>query len=269
MFGRSRKHVLDWVSMDQVDFLESLNDILEPTDVRVTPEDRWMPRGFSESEEARIGDLDNGWIAPEIRNAIADWWLIHRERANTPNWDLLATCRVGDRRGLVMVEAKAHRNELKCAGKSLGANASQKSRENHSRIGAAIQEARYGLNSVPWSGFQITRDSNYQLANRIAFGWKLATLGVPTVLVYLGFLGDTGIPDTERPFMSADEWISAMTEYANNVLPDDYVKLAIEDQAIVLCGGVSFTFVVRSRFIASPTVCRHRTTIDPSAGRSG
>lgn len=253
MFRRSRKHVLDWVSMEQGDFLGSLNDIIETTGARVTAQDRWMPRGLSHSEEARLDDLDDGWLAPEVRHEIAGWWLVHPERANTPNWDLLATCSFGNRLGLVLVEAKAHGNELKLDGKSLRADASLNSRENHAQIGAAIEEARQGLNTPAWNGFQITRDSHYQLANRMAFAWKLASLGVPTVLMYLGFVGDTGIPSAERPFMSEDEWTTAISAYAKGVLPDDYVSLALRDQAAMLFGGVPFAFVIRSRPILSPT----------------
>lgn len=63
-------------------------------------------------------------------------------------------------------------------GKPLAPKASPASRENHLRIGVAIQEVRQGLNASTWSGFEITRDSHYHLATRIAFAWKRVTMGV-------------------------------------------------------------------------------------------
>ena len=33
----------------------------------------------------------------------------------------------------------------------------------------------------------ISHESHYQLANRLAFACKITSLGIPTVLVYLGF----------------------------------------------------------------------------------
>lgn len=53
---------------------------------------------------------------------------------------------------------------------------------------------------------QISHASHYQLSNRIAFAWKLASLGVPTVIVYLGFLSDTGIRDVGTPLDTDQQW---------------------------------------------------------------
>ena len=129
-YRRSGKHALDWLHAGEVEFLLSLNALVETTGVRVTPDDLRMPRGFSEPEEARLDDLDERWLCAEYREAIANWWLAHAQGANTPNWDLLSTCTYGNRRGLVLVEAKAHANELKTEGKSLNRNASQNSKDN-------------------------------------------------------------------------------------------------------------------------------------------
>ena len=245
-YRRSRKHVLDWLQEDKDEFLASLNGSIELTGARVTADDLWMPGGYSQPREARLDDLDDRWLPPDVRDAIAEWWLVHQERANTPNWDLLATCSFSDRRGLVLVEAKAHRNELKTAGKALKSKPSDKSKENNTQIGAAIREACDGVN-VQWPGFSISRDSHYQLSNRMAFGWKLASLGVPTVLLYLGFIGDTGIPEAEGPFMSTNDWDNAMCEYAKGILPEDFVTLGIRDQGNVEVNGTPFAFLIRSR----------------------
>jgi hypothetical protein len=37
----------------------------------------------------------------------------------------------------------------------------------------------------------LTADSHYQLANRLASAYKVASAGIPVVLLYLGFTGDT------------------------------------------------------------------------------
>jgi hypothetical protein len=36
---------------------------------------------------------------------------------------------------------------------------------------------------------------HYRFANRLAFAWKTASEGMPTILLYLGFTGDDGISD--------------------------------------------------------------------------
>jgi hypothetical protein len=63
---------------------------------------------------------------------------------------------------------------------------------------------------------RISRDNVYQLSNRVAFAWKLATLGIPSVLVYLGFIGDKGM---EGGFASPADWNALFEERANVVFP--------------------------------------------------
>ena len=58
---------------------------------------------------------------------------------------------------------------------------------NHNQIGDAIQQANHGLEPL-LPGWDLSRDSHYQLSNRFAWSWKIASMGVPVVLVYLGFL---------------------------------------------------------------------------------
>ena len=89
---------------------------------------------------------------------------------------------------------------------------------HHSRIGAAIEEAARGWRELD-DGVAISRDSHYQLANRLAFTWKLAQLGVPVVLVYLGFTGDDGIAEAGKPFRDDADWQVAFGEYVDGVVP--------------------------------------------------
>ena len=116
-----------------------------------------------------------------------------RERANTPNWDIVSTCQVDGRQGLVVVEAKAHRGELHRDGKDPGNS------ENDKCISAAVAAANDALGGAA-AGWSLCTDTHYQLCNRFAWAWKVASLGVPVVLVYLGFLdademGDGALPD--------------------------------------------------------------------------
>jgi hypothetical protein len=47
-------------------------------------------------------------------------------------------------------------------------------------------------------GWTLSRDSHYQLTNRFAWAWKLASMGVPVVLGYLGFQGAAEMKDREN-----------------------------------------------------------------------
>jgi hypothetical protein len=238
-FRGSRKHMLDW--LDSPTFRAELNELLSPSGAVVEPADVWAPFGSSQPEEARLETFGPRYL-PEFSQwqKVRDWWLKHHRGANTPNWDLVATCSLGGRRGLVLLEAKANKAELKPEGKSLGLEASQRSKDNHEHIGAAIEAARAAL--LPrWPTLAISRDAHYQLSNRIAFAWRLASLGLPTVLVCLGFIGDAGMRDVGEPFASDKDWTEAFWKQAEGILPKGMCEQAMD------CGAAPFWFLLRAR----------------------
>ena len=61
-------------------------------------------------------------------------------------------------------------------------------------------EADHALNGV-LPGWSLSRDSHYQLANRFAWAWKLADMGLPTILIYLGFLNAAEMKDQGHHFI--------------------------------------------------------------------
>jgi hypothetical protein len=146
----------------------------------VTAEDRWAPRGFLEPNEAKLGESPRFLPEPD-RAALTRWWLARPGNANTPNWDLVSTCLVKERTGLVLIEAKAHEAEL--ADDRCGAT----NQENLQQIERALGEATVGWNALA-PGFALSATSHYQLSNRFAVAWRLAKMGIPVVLLYLGFL---------------------------------------------------------------------------------
>ena len=165
--------------------------------------------------------------------------------ANRPNWKLLTSCKIGGKKGLVLVEAKANCAELKYEGKGEPEN-TKNSRENHKKIDEAIKEARKALDkAVP--GVRISLKSHYQLANRVAYTWKLASLGIPTVLVYLGFFMDKGIVDVGEPFKDESHWIWVMRDYIKGVIPEEFLERPID------CGQASMWMIIRSREIQKPS----------------
>jgi hypothetical protein len=111
---------------------------------------------------------------------------------------------------------------------------------NHERIGLAINEACVALRQAS-PAVAISRDAHYQLSNRVAFAWKLASLGVPTVLVYLGFFGDTGIVDAGVPFDSDAHWQACFWEHAASIVPADLFERRLD------CGAAPAWLLVRGR----------------------
>ncbi len=241
----SRKHVLDWTG--SASFLDEFSALLSPVPVSFSADAHFMPRGESAPDEARLERFGPELIPDSgVWTELEDWWLCHKGGANTPNWDIAAGCLLEGVPGIVLVEAKANWPELGVGGKSLSSDASERSRENHERIGTAIDEASRGWQMID-PRVSITRDTHYQLANRLAFTWKLATLGIPTVLLYLGFTGDVGIADAGAPFLDDADWQRAFGEYSASAWPSDLLGRRVD------IGGTPVWVISTSRPVIEPS----------------
>jgi hypothetical protein len=238
MFRGSRKHVLDWT--DRPEFCIELLELVAPVPCRISAKSRWMPRGHRSPYEAQLETFGPTNL-PELQiwPALANWWLTNQPGANPPKWDIAATCEIGGSAGLILVEAKAHEDELDDVGELIKVNASRASVEHHSQIGSAIEEACQALRKIS-DRTAISRDSHYQLSNSVAFAWKLASLGVPMVLVYLGFYRDEGIT---APFKNEAHWYECFTKHADPVVPIDLFEKKIQ------CGTAPMWLLCRSRQI--------------------
>ena len=171
----------------------------------------WMPRGFCEAEEAKLGE-SLPFLSGRDRAAITDWWLARPGRANTPNWDLVSQCRVGEKPGLILIEAKAHEGEL--GDDRCGAT----NKANAQRIKEALVEANERLNAL-LPGFNLSADTHYQLSNRFAFAWKVAQMGTPVVLIFLGFLDAHEMELPYRLLRSLEQWRECVLSKSKETVP--------------------------------------------------
>ena len=231
---------------------DCLTRLVDLTDIRVEAA-HLMPRGLpirtpdggwdtTPTREARV-DRDPGFLSAEQREAVRAWWLAVPKNANTPNWDIACTCTICGKPGLLFVEAKAHASELHAAGKK--EPSSSNGRLNHRRIGCAIAQANAGLDAA-LPGWALSRDSHYQLANRFAWAWKIASLGVPVVLVWLGFLQADEMSDQGTPFGDAKQWIARVINHSQGCVP-----AAVWDQCLDI-GGTPLIPLIRSKRIDLP-----------------
>ena len=200
---------------------ERLISIVEPW-ASVTATDQWMPDGFANTAEPQL-HLPTPLLSEDKRQALGHWWLPHdRQTARTPNFDLASTCTLGGVAGLILVEAKGHDTELnkEAAGRRLNSDASEGRRASHQTIGIAIEEARCGLSHATASPWSISRDTHYQMCNRFAWAWKLADLGIPVILVYLGFLRADEMKDRGAPFSDPSGWETLVRAHSAKLFPD-------------------------------------------------
>ena len=195
--------------------------------VLVSPSDRWMPFG---KPVQRNGEWDatpsrevvlsktNSLVPLSIQHQLRNWWLKTPKMANAPNWDFASTCKINDKAGLLLIEAKAHTNEMSTEGKSHPTT--RNGELNHERIGWAIEQAAAALHLRTGKRWDISRDHHYQLSNRFAWSWKLVTLGIPVVLVYLGFLNAQDMADKGPLFHCEGDWARVLKEHSRGVVDD-------------------------------------------------
>lgn len=202
-----------------------LTRLVNLPDVVVSPSDTWMPHGKPvcrggswDPSPAREVELDkpNELVCREVQLQLRRWWLEVPGRgrgARTLNWDIASTCRIMNKSGLLLIEAKAHSKELDAGGKPLASDASPNSIRNHERIRLAIDEAAAEFERATGKRWNISRDHHYQLSNRFAWSWKLVSLGIPVVLLYLGFLNAQDMAADGTLFSSAAEWDSTLKRH--------------------------------------------------------
>ena len=218
-------------------------------EVVVSANDNWIPYGkpvkgddgkwdTEPADEAQFGNprKPNQLVKPEIQRRLTDWWFaVKRGRMTTPNWDIASTCTVQGNPGLLLVEAKAHAKELQEQDRC-----GSKNQENRERIRQAIAQASTGLESASGNPWNLSRDSRYQLSNRFAWSWKLASLGIPVVLVYLGFLNAQDIADRGPLFQTPDDWEQTIRGHCQGVVDNNcWGKMLDID-------GVPFTPLIRT-----------------------
>ena len=210
--SKPRCHILTHGPQDRV--ANVLSALASPF-ASVSVDDCWMPVGFDEVLEAELNKAPR-LLSTEVRAQLGSWWLpADRQSATTPNFDISSTCKVGGVPGLLLVEAKAHVQELtkEEAGRALGTDAFVHRKASHGTIGHAIAEAADGLALAMSARCRISRDAHYQMSNRFAWAWKLTQLDVPVVLVYLGFLGAEEMADISAPFAESSDWLQRVKSH--------------------------------------------------------
>ena len=131
----------------KVEVADRLTDLVGlPNEVVITCKDLWRPFGKADVREAQLDDKSTSILLCSPRKKLRDWWLVKGK--SQQSWDIASTCTIRGKKGLLLVEAKAHRNE-------------EMSRSDEwqyrKQIASAIAEAATGLHSI--TGRYITRPS--------------------------------------------------------------------------------------------------------------
>lgn len=234
-FKGSQRAILELISSENCN--NELEGIIQLSNFKFSNDDLFMPKSKENFKEAELKDFlkDTDW--PELANQIKDWWLeVVKPNTRSPNWDFVSTCSINGKKGLLLVEAKAHWNEVKENDKCGSTNG-----ENRNKIQNAINNAKKDINEkISPRNIAISRDKCYQISNRIAHAWWLANQGVPVILLYLGFLNCQEMSDSGKVFENDSDWQKCFKDYAAKVGVDFLIDKEIN------CGKSQFKLICRS-----------------------
>lgn len=176
---------------------------------------RYYPQDDIGIGEYRFSDK-NGLVDSALRRKLIKWWLDIDKETNRqiPNWDFACDAIINGKKGLMLVEAKSYREEL--IHHDPWTVVSEHSKH---AISTAIMEANDDLNKIH-KGFNLNWVSHYQLSNRFAWSWKLASEGIPVVLIYMGFLNCEEMTAEGRSILrTKEDWSKLFRDDLNHVIP--------------------------------------------------
>lgn len=212
----SQQRCLLLTSMGATELQESLihiigQETIDKLKIKFTDDFDYFPKGLANPREIEL-DKEKIPIDGSIDycTKLNKWWL--KKSAKTPVWDLVCKAEIEGLPGLILVEAKAHNNELY---KEKDKTGSEKGSANYNRIEEALKlvNTRYKYNLSP--------DTHYQLSNRIAWSIKLASLGIPVVLIYLGCINTeemlSSINKNDPLIKGSKDWKELVENYSGEV----------------------------------------------------
>ena len=150
---------------------EQLTGVVCRPELSISPADRWQTGGKCDVGEAQLDKASWGGtalLAEPIRRRLREWWLAEGAgRSRTPNWDITSTCKISGRKGLLLVEAKAHSKELS-KGDRCGVSPA-----NRKRIGGALVEANGGLGELTGGSWRLSADRRRRSCRPLSCGcWR-------------------------------------------------------------------------------------------------
>lgn len=238
----SSHQLLQWMHKERDVFVRDLNNLINIPEVKITANNWWRPDctidGSIYPEEITTEGIPDKILSLYYKKKIKnDWWLKYHQGAKTPEWDFIGNANIGGAKGLIIIEAKSHKEEIPKLDKC-------RSGKNREHIHQAIEEVNNNLSkNYKDFNFNLSIDNHYQLSNRIVYAWKFATLGIPVVLIYLGFINDNEMKDVGKPFNSSEDWNEFIKCYIKDIFPVELLGKKI------VCGKGYFYFLISSKEI--------------------
>lgn len=224
------------------DFINIINGLFEKNEVIITSDDISIPNSQIPNKEVTLSSFLRQNFDPKKADAVTNWWI--KKGSATPKWDLISTCKIDGKRGILLVEAKAHKGELKKDKQKISKKPSDGTVANLEHIITAIAEANTKIENEI-SGICLSTENCYQFSNRVAHAWWLANQGIPVVLMYLGFLNVDDLNEDNKKnkyklFASPEDWKTCFINHTKIVGANELIDKTVD------CGKGTFVTICRS-----------------------
>ena len=220
-FHLSRKLLIKFLG--DPDYIINMNALLSQVNASVSTDDIRIPDPPNNTNEGDFTSLPE-FVHPFLSNDKSSiWWKNALKNYSPYCWDLVSTCTVNGKKGLLLVEAKAKKGELITA-----ANL-QVPDENLERSYLVANKDLSKISPDAKLSSIICR----QMSNHIYRAWFLARSGIPVILLYLGFHFEKG----NRVFNSANDWRNYFLRGARKIGINGLLNKE------VYCGDSSFKMI--------------------------
>ena len=236
-FHTSRKRIQ--ILSESPKYLQTINSLIKNTGAVVTADDIRRPDPPKNTKEFELRNFLPHAFDEKLGKDIESFWLASvTKNTKTPEWDLISTCTLNGKKGILLVEAKAHRLEIEIERKpekialDFGKNF-EKKKQNFIHINEDLNKS--------FPGIDLSVEKCSQMSHHIAHAWWLASRGIPVVLLYLGFLNaDEKKRRSKRNYHSDEDWYQSFFSAAKVIGADKMIDKRID------CGESSFTFITGS-----------------------
>ena len=240
-FTGSRKKILDLI--ESPSYLKDINAMIKSRNAKVESTDKFLPLSKNKPKKPNLNNFLAQNYSKEMGADFLKWWLKYPgPSAITPMFDIISTCTIDGKKGILLVEGRVNTGELFYNGikKILSNLKTDNVMANQVSVAKAIKEANTGINKTV-KGVELSTENCYHLSSRISEAWWLANKGIPVILLYVGFLNYEKLSYKKHKVFTTDaEWQDLFKKHTEKVGVDKLLEKSID------CGAASFTTIVRS-----------------------
>ena len=211
----SEFHLLRWIGRHRNEFDSRIKSLLNIDNVCWLDFEFASGKAIPDKEIIGLNFLDK----EKNKSAISLWKEEWPQTGNSMNWDLVGFSENNNEKTWILIEAKAHLNELK---QDCGASEESLKKIKQALTKSVKNQKIKVIDNNPWT------KQYYKLANRIYILDFLQRNNIKAKLVNIYFVGDLDSKSRRSP-QNIEEWKTKLAEMKKYLNIEDLTTLEIKD----------------------------------------